>query len=65
MDRSAIKEGYLDPEIWLKANTATERRFTRQGLVLWLPSGKRSVPGETILNLEDDALAQVRINQEL
>lgn len=44
---------------------APERRFTRKGLVLWLPSGKRSVPGETVINLEDDALAQVRINQEL
>lgn len=65
MNQSAIKEGYLDPEEWLKQHMATERRFTRKGLVLWLPSGKSSVPGETVINLEDDALAQVRINQEL
>jgi murein DD-endopeptidase MepM/ murein hydrolase activator NlpD len=65
MDQSAIKEGYLDPGEWLKQHMATERRFTRQGLVLWLPSGKRSVPSKTVINLEDDALAQVRINQEL
>lgn len=65
MDRKAIQEGYLDPQQWLKEHQATERRFTRRGLVLWLPSGRRSVPGETVVNLDDPALAQVRIGAEL
>lgn len=65
MNRNAIKEGYIDPDKWLATHMAPERRFTRQGLILWLSSGKRSVPGETVVNLEDDTLAQVRISKEL
>jgi murein DD-endopeptidase MepM/ murein hydrolase activator NlpD len=65
MNKAAILEAYLDPEKWLLENMSPARRFTRQGLVLWQPSGRRSVPGETVINLEDDALAQVRIKNNL
>lgn len=65
MDKAAILEAYLDPEKWLRENMAPARRFTRSKLVLWTPSGKRTVSGETIINLEDDALAQVRIKKDL
>ncbi|AZF88268.1 peptidase M23 [Meiothermus phage MMP17] len=65
MNKTAIKEGYLDPETWLKQHMATERRFTRQGLVLWLPDGKHSMPGKTIVNLDDPTLVHVRTNRAL
>ena len=64
-NKAAIQRDYLDPEAFLKRHMAYERRFIRQGLLLWLPSGKRTVSGETIINLEDDALAQVRIKTNL
>lgn len=65
MNRAAITEGYLDPQRWLQQYLAPEHRFTRQGLVLWLPTGKRSVPGEVVINLEDPTLVHVRITSAL
>lgn len=65
MNRAEILEAYLDPEKWLRENMATARRFTRSRLVLWLPSGRHIADGDTIVNLESDAMAQVRVGREL
>jgi murein DD-endopeptidase MepM/ murein hydrolase activator NlpD len=65
MNRAEILEAYLDPEKWLRENMSPARLFTRQKLVLWLPSGRHVADGDTIVNLESDAMAQVRVNREL
>lgn len=60
-DVALIKRAYLDPEAFLKEHLAEEWRFTRAGLLLYLPGGKQSFSGNIIVNLEDPSLAQVAV----
>lgn len=61
-DKAAIQRNYLDPEGFLRRYMAYERRYMRDGAMLYLPGGSRSVPGEVTVNLDDPSLARIRLN---
>jgi murein DD-endopeptidase MepM/ murein hydrolase activator NlpD len=60
-NKAAIQRDYLDPEVFLKRYMAYERRYIRDGAMLYLPGGSCSVPGEVVVNLDDPSLAHVRM----